>query len=109
MMRLMKYRRVAVDLTAVFASVIVVLGIAATPVAAQPSPQGSCYGAACDGFNPAQFGCDADGTTVRSLDVPGGTIQLRYSRSCAANWARATYGGWGYIEPYVWNPNSRSY
>jgi hypothetical protein len=56
-----------------------------------------------------QAGCDADAVTVRSLNVPGGTIQLRYSNACKSNWSRATYGGSSYVEPYVWNPNGANY
>jgi hypothetical protein len=70
-----------------------------------------CYGATCNGKNPSDY-C-TDGRTVAAMGVYGGMLELRYSRSCKANWARYT--------PYrreleslyprvtVWNPGGTSY
>jgi len=77
-----------------------------------------CSGAGCNGRNPSGL-CD-DGITVASQNVTDGLLELRYSRSCKANWGRYTpywNTAWGYtamniiLHPTVsvWNPGGSSY
>ncbi|MFF1903617.1 DUF2690 domain-containing protein [Kitasatospora sp. NPDC058218] len=48
----------------------------------------SCYGLDCYTYDPIDKGCSADAYTAESMDTVYGTIELRYSPACAANWAR---------------------
>ncbi|MFD4910156.1 DUF2690 domain-containing protein [Kitasatospora purpeofusca] len=66
------------------------LGGLAAPSASAATPQvtAGCYGASCHGMDPVDAGCSADAYTVESRDSAEGTIELRYSPSCRANWAR---------------------
>lgn len=79
---------------------------------------GGCYGASCNGKNPSDY-C-TDGITVAARPVTDGLLELRYSRSCKANWGR--YTPWGrngisgffltkgiYARVTAWNPGGPSY
>lgn len=102
----------AVVLAVIFGTLVV----APTPASART---GGCYGASCKGLNPSGL-CD-DGITIASVGVKDGALDMRYSRSCAANWGRYTpyarnagskglLGGTGiYARVTVWNPGGPSY
>jgi len=77
-----------------------------------------CSGAGCTGKNPSGL-CD-DGRTAAAIHTEYGMLELRFSKSCQANWGRFTpyrrtleyWQGDGYvILPRVtaWNPNEASY
>lgn len=76
-----------------------------------------CYGQSCNGKNPE--GVCGDGRSVASKDINGmGLLELRYSRSCKANWGRftpytsalpwvANTSLWARVT--AWNPGGTSY
>ncbi|MGW2863243.1 DUF2690 domain-containing protein [Streptomyces sp. SDr-06] len=68
-------------------------------VAAAPaSAATSCYGSSCNGLDPNKTTCANDAKTVE-VGNGSGNIQLRYSPSCRAAWARLqTSRGPGSIE-----------
>lgn len=112
----MSIRRVLAAL--VSGALLACLALMATPVSASAAT-GGCYGASCNGLDPAGR-CDGDAITVAGKDIGSGVIQLRYSKSCAANWGRyypyqtGAYGktatGIGHIARVtVWNPGKTSY
>lgn len=78
---------------------------------------GGCSGSGCNGKDPADL-C-GDGITVASEDIKGmGLLELRYSRSCKANWGRFTAytsllpwiaNATIYAKVTVWNPGRESY
>jgi hypothetical protein len=53
-----------------------------------------CYGDYCSGQDPQAMGCSADAYTVASILIPGtgAYVELRWSPSCKANWARVPSG-----------------
>jgi hypothetical protein len=53
---------------------------------------GTCSGAGCDGQDPQSTGCAADAINAAVTSEGGVTLQLRYSPSCHANWARMLPG-----------------
>ncbi|MFE6056064.1 DUF2690 domain-containing protein [Kitasatospora sp. NPDC056446] len=61
---------------------------APTASAATHQVTGGCYGSSCDDKDPVDTGCSADAFTVDSASSALGTVELRYSPSCRANWAR---------------------
>ncbi|MFF1906449.1 DUF2690 domain-containing protein [Kitasatospora sp. NPDC058218] len=64
-------------------------GLAApTASAATTQVTAGCYGYSCNGQDPVDMGCNTDAYTVESVDSAKGKIELRYSSSCRANWAR---------------------
>jgi hypothetical protein len=97
-----RVRRVAgalVGATALGASMFVI----GTPAA----HAAACYGSGCDGLDPQATGCYADAITpagAGTIWAGGVKLELRYSPSCGANWARMTPGqfGWHF---YVHNAN----
>ncbi|WP_328750554.1 YjfA family protein [Streptomyces sp. NBC_00285] len=85
---------------------------------------GGCYASSCTGKNPQGL-CDGDAITVGRQaitygDDEVGTLELRYSPSCAANWGRYTaltelkrttliFGkDFIYGRVTVWNPGEES-
>lgn len=51
----------------------------------------SCYGSGCVGVDPSTTTCANDAKTIRAINVDGyGMLQMRWSRSCNAGWARFT-------------------
>ena len=62
----------------------------AVPTASAAAP--SCYNDGCYGLDPKATGCAADAFTVASQGVSGdrGMLQIRYSKTCRAFWARYT-------------------
>jgi len=89
------------------------LAIVITPANASAAT-GGCYGASCNGLDPTGR-CDGDAVTVASKDIGSGVIELRYSKSCAANWGRyLSYRNFFqtvHTRPRVtsWNPGGHSY
>jgi hypothetical protein len=81
---------------------VAVAGLAFAP-AAQAAPSAGCYGASCQGLDPAEQGCDG-AYTVGSVSTPQGYIELRYSAVCNANWARISFsspGTWFYAQDCI--------
>ena len=70
---------------------------ASGPVLASPGgshvvPLATCNGSSCTGLEPNGTTCANDATTARSKSGDGATIQLRYSPSCRAVWAKEVNG-----------------
>ncbi|MDH2426082.1 DUF2690 domain-containing protein [Sphaerisporangium sp. TRM90804] len=80
--------------TAAAAAALGMLALA-SPASAGPDPEfqgaqvaAACSGSACDGKNPSTY-CGGDARTVQSLRLGGqALLELRYSPSCRAAWAR---------------------
>ncbi|MEU3561882.1 DUF2690 domain-containing protein [Kitasatospora sp. NPDC006786] len=75
---------------------------APTAFAATPQVTAGCYGSSCNRQDPVDMGCSTDAYTVESVASTLGTIELRYSPSCRANWARISGASNGQ-EFYVYN------
>ncbi|MWA15985.1 DUF2690 domain-containing protein [Streptomyces sp. BA2] len=75
-------RRAAGGATASLSLALVLAGVNASPAAATAS----CYGASCNGLNPAKTTCANDARTVKK--GPFIDMELRYSPSCRSAWAR---------------------
>ncbi len=45
-----------------------------------------CYAATCNGQDPHAMGCDQDEVTLDQIDTAEGTVILRWSNACQANW-----------------------
>jgi hypothetical protein len=64
---------------------------AAVIVPAGPASAAVCDGVSCNGQDPNQAGCAGDAINAAPPVVDQGvTLELRYSPSCHANWARIT-------------------
>ncbi|MFI6863657.1 DUF2690 domain-containing protein [Streptomyces sp. NPDC050421] len=81
---------------ATFSAAVLAAGLAftvlpATAQAASATPQGGCWGSSCTGKDPDAY-CSGDAYTVSSAKIgkSAGVIELRYSPSCEAAWARVT-------------------
>ncbi|MFI2203616.1 DUF2690 domain-containing protein [Streptomyces sp. NPDC020192] len=67
----------------------------------------SCYGAGCTGLNPANTICAND---ARTIDTTFTNVELRYSPTCRAAWARRIGGiNGGTDTVWVENSNGQSY
>lgn len=96
---------------AVVAALLVALAMIV--VAAPPALAASCYASSCTGKHPISTGCSADAITAKQNSGAGMTVQLRYSRTCRAAWARVfgdPVNSWfvrnnlyqyGYLVPYT--------
>jgi hypothetical protein len=63
----------------------------AAPVAgAHPALAAGCYATGCNGLDPVAEGCSGDAVTIASNTSNGYIIEIRYSNTCHAAWARAT-------------------
>lgn len=73
--------------------------------AAQAAPVSSgCHDQGCNGQMPEQAGCTTDAQTLDSFHADNGTlIELRYSPSCHAAWARMSGAGQGSGTCNGWN------
>jgi hypothetical protein len=92
--------------------IVMALTAGAIFVAVEPSTpafaSGSCYANSCTGQDPVATGCWADAITVQTVQQGSVLLDLRYSPSCAANWARmrnaqfgwhvTVYNTWGQSE-----------
>lgn len=56
----------------------------ASPIAA------TCANNGCNGLDPNLTACDANAKTLKSVNFPQGTLQLRYSNICQTKWAKVT-------------------
>jgi hypothetical protein len=60
-----------------------------------PALAAGCRGPSCNGQYPNEMGCDADARTLESFRQANTFIELRYSPSCYAAWARGiSYNTW---------------
>jgi hypothetical protein len=88
---------------------VTVAGLAFAPAAqAAPSTAG-CYGASCQGLDPADQGCGG-AYTVGSVSTPQVYVELRYSPVCNANWARissSSPGTWFYTQDCITGYNTQ--
>lgn len=50
-----------------------------------------CVGNECHGMDPGSYGCDGDAYTAALHKFDGSYIELRYSPSCRAGWARISH------------------
>ena len=95
--------------------VTTVLAVSAAVTLASPataststSKTTSCYASGCTGLNPSATRCQDDAETLMGSSSGDTSLELRYSPSCRATWARITYSrGTGYIR--VKNSNGDSY
>ncbi|MFJ2785320.1 MULTISPECIES: DUF2690 domain-containing protein [unclassified Streptomyces] len=81
------------QLTRKLATVASSLALAASGLLLASSPASaatSCYGSSCNGLDPAATICQNDAQTVRTS---AWGVELRYSPTCRAAWARKTSGG----------------
>jgi hypothetical protein len=87
-----------------FGALLVASAAPALAAAKPAAPSGTCSGAGCDGQDPQSTGCAADAINAAVTSEGGVTLQLRYSPSCHANWARMLPGqfGWHFT---VYNAN----
>ncbi|MEW1839199.1 DUF2690 domain-containing protein [Nonomuraea angiospora] len=58
-----------------------------------------CTNSGCNNKDPNAMGCGADATTLDSASNQGVTVDLRYSRTCNAAWARVRATGTDHDEP----------
>jgi hypothetical protein len=118
-LRILRTASVAIILSALLAVISWALpfqqGRVSTATAASSA---ACYGASCNGLDPT--GRCNDGVTVAAMAVPDGMLELRWSKSCAANWGRytpytrdVTGYAWQqksiYARVTAWNPGGTSY
>ncbi|MFF1906453.1 DUF2690 domain-containing protein [Kitasatospora sp. NPDC058218] len=94
--------RTARVLLGLAAAATALTGLAApTASAATPQVTAGCYGSSCADKDPVDMACSTDAYTVDSASSALGTVELRYSPSCKANWARiydASYGQVFWVE-----------
>ncbi|MBB4983249.1 MULTISPECIES: DUF2690 domain-containing protein [Streptomyces] len=80
-------------LTRKFATVGSALAMAGSSLLLASSPASaatSCYASSCAGLDPSTTICQNDARTVADTDYPG--VELRYSPTCRAAWARYNRG-----------------
>ncbi|MFD5464991.1 DUF2690 domain-containing protein [Kitasatospora sp. NPDC127059] len=76
------------------------LGAGASPAFAATS----CYASSCSGLNPAATTCADDARTIQTSSFG---VELRYSPSCRAAWARRASGMNGVGDTIsIWNDSS---
>ncbi|WP_329275940.1 DUF2690 domain-containing protein [Streptomyces sp. NBC_00691] len=80
------YVRKAATLGSTFALAVSGLVLSTTPASAATS----CYASSCEGLDPSTTVCQNDAKTVATTDYPG--VELRYSPTCRAAWARYSRG-----------------
>ncbi|MFF7680041.1 DUF2690 domain-containing protein [Actinacidiphila glaucinigra] len=76
---------------------------AATIGLTSPASAATCSGSSCDGKNPSSY-CQSDARTVQSLALGQAVLELRYSPTCRAAWARisnASYNTFDQFTPYA--------
>lgn len=85
-------------------AITVLLGLAAPVLVAAPASAAGCYYTSCTDHDPHVQGCDVGPTTTTLGEFTVGSqatlrVELRYSSTCRAVWARATStaaGAYGY-------------
>ncbi|MFI1167949.1 DUF2690 domain-containing protein [Streptomyces sp. NPDC020801] len=77
----------------------------AHPVATASAESGAldtrCFQESCTGKDPKSTGCAGDAWTAAMTRIRGVYVELRYSDSCRAAWARISWGGPGDIAKVV--------
>ncbi len=85
---------------------LVLGGVAATaalavvvPASGASASNVSCNGDWCSGQNPMTTHCADDAVTVDSYDLDGARLELRWSDTCQANWAKFILypQGWAFL------------
>ena len=96
-------RKISAVLTVGLAlGMLALTGGTASAAPAAVHPLVTCTGRTCDGLDPSTTTCQNDAITptnpakVNPLLVDGVRLELRYSPSCKANWARMTPGQFGW-------------
>ena len=87
-------------LGALATTAVLALGMltAGTVAQSRPALAASCNGSSCDFVDPQASGCSADAVTLDSVSTTGGfVVQLRWSKTCHAGWARSAGGYAGEI------------
>ncbi|MFI2608240.1 DUF2690 domain-containing protein [Kitasatospora sp. NPDC018619] len=75
---------------------------------ARATPNASCYGSSCYHKDPSSTGCGNDAITAKSARAADGAlVELRYSATCRAAWARISNAPVG-AEAYVSNTAGQS-
>ncbi len=70
-------------------------GFAVNVAGAGPALAAACNGSSCNGRNPHDTGCDVGAYPLQSFSRAGVFVELRYSPSCNAAWARGvSYNEW---------------
>lgn len=82
----MRFPKPAMGIVGLIALLLLSLIVTPTPAKASST---ACYAAGCNGLDP-KGRCDSDAITVASKAVTEGQLDLRYSKTCAANWGRYT-------------------
>jgi hypothetical protein len=81
-------------------AVLLVLGIALGSVVstAESAHAAGCYGSTCNYKDPQAMGCNDPITLTEFTTLQGSSrVELRYSATCGAAWARLTVGPFGYV------------
>jgi Protein of unknown function (DUF2690) len=76
----------------IISGIFLIVGIATEVVLAISSMKSgpSCKGSSCSGLDARDLKCDGSPQTLVDKKAQGITLDLRYSASCDASWARAT-------------------
>ncbi len=98
----------------IWLATIMAVTAAAVGVAAAPAMAATCYSNGCNGLDPSATGCDVGAYTLEDFIPPASgyaLVELRYSPTCHAAWARYTTGAPGYplyknLRLQVWNSSS---
>ena len=112
----MHLKRRLIGLFAAFALSATVI----VPLAASPANAAGCYAGgdpnhiSCNGLDPIKTGCVNDAETIYTVTGVGtwgtGVLQLRYSPTCAAAWAKIyNDGSWSFDTISVHNTVGNSY
>jgi uncharacterized protein DUF2690 len=99
-----KLMSAAVLVVAVCAAVIGTSAFTA-PAPAAATAAASCYASSCSGKNPDSTGCSSDARTIYrapTSPIAYPHVELRYSPTCRAAWARAVDAETG-VEFWVYN------
>jgi hypothetical protein len=67
---------------------------------AAPASAAGCYASSCEGKDPAVY-CQSDARTVQSLRLGQALLELRYSGSCRAAWARISNAGYDHHDQFT--------
>ncbi|MCX4760293.1 YjfA family protein [Streptomyces sp. NBC_01275] len=84
------------------ASVLMMAG-AGTAVAAPASaaPTASCYGSTCEGKDPSVYCADDATSPVGGIWLGQAYVELRYSPSCRAAWARISHASYNTLDQFT--------
>jgi hypothetical protein len=91
---------------------VVAIMLVAPLVGARPAAAASCSANSCSHLDPQTNGCSADAYDLEAFNPEGAyTVELRYSPTCRAAWARITdaatgYPQWKYLKLQVWDAHT---